>query len=250
MNVNCYNLDIREYLQNSRVEYREIDSNYLFIDVSDIHDETQLMMAYAISLDVRGHYGFFLNRGLFKELSDERKYEWAGDLFHITVDKDLHEVELLYFGDEEDRTYTIELSEWEETLNSWKEQYLNRMRFKMFKKAAYNHLWGVIMLAYDSSFDIPVHEGEQRPFYEEVLDASLWRCASRFGVKVSTIKRSIRSITGMYYIGDIYLWLYELFTEKKEYRWHDEFIKEHLMLFHDDYSLFEKSLKEYFNVEL
>lgn len=244
MNVNCYNLDIREYLQNSRVEYREIDSNYLFIDVSDIHDETQLMMAYAISLDIRGDYGVFLNRRLDKKTSDEHKYEWSGNLFHITVDLDQQWVELRYLGDEDDRVYTVDLFEWEQTLKSWKKQYLDRMGFIKFKTAAFNHFWGVIMLAYDSSFD------KEEFDRSEILEYAIKRCASRFGVRESTIKRDCRSITGMYNIGEIYLWLYELFTEKKEDRFHDEFIKEHLMSFHDDYTLFEKSLEKYFNVEL
>jgi len=182
------------------------NGSQIYILLNDnVDKESHKVVAQAISLDIRGDFGFFLNREVY-ENNAEDKYEWTGNLFHINIDTESKTVCIEEIIDEEKSIYRIDLKEWEEALVDWKNFYLEQLGFLGFKSKALSHMMGVLILAYDQM------DGEY--WSDEIFVEAIKKCAKRYGIKKSVIYRDCKKVTGLYSIKDFYRWATKLFQTR------------------------------------
>lgn len=169
-------------------------------------DPNSNIIAQAISLDIRGDFGLFINNLNNFPIAN---YKWTGNLFNIVINTNDQIVEISDFTDEENKNYDEEnkkyifnLYEWNEALLDWKQFYLKTLGFLEFKSKALCHMMGVLILTYDQM--------SNEIFSSEMITESIKKCAERYGVNKSVIYRDCRKVTGLYNISDFCLWAKEL----------------------------------------
>lgn len=217
-------VDLAEYYEND--QDRESAQVYILLD-DNVDDDNYRVLAQAISLDIRGDFGFFLHRTTDKT-NDVIEYEWTGNLFNITVNNKEHVVKIIDLADEEDYVYVVDLNQWQEALLDWKQFYLKALGFLEFKSAALSHMMGVLILMYDQ-FDGSFCS------YEMLVEA-INRCSKRYGINTSVIYRDCRKVTGLYDIRQFYEWAIGVFDNRHGYSHvllHD-FVLTNLDLFYED----------------
>ena len=156
-------------------------------------NEEYTIVAQAISLDIRGDFGFFLN----KRKENKLDYEWAGNLFHITVRQTLERVEITDILGEE-ITYNIPWGEWEEALIDWKQFYLKELGFLEFDTSqALSHVVGILVLTFDQ-----MTEGVCEM---EMITEAIRRCSERYGICKSVLYRDCKKTLGLECIEEFYL---------------------------------------------
>ena len=177
---------------------------YIFLD-DNVDSDDEKIVAQAISLDIRGDFGFFLNKQSDKRNICDR-YEWIGNLFHITVDNNKGIVKLVDITDEENEEYLIKIQEWQEALEDWKEFYLIELGFLPFKSMAINHMLGVLILTYDQM--------DQKYCSNEMLIEAIKKCSKRYGISKSVIYRDCKKVIGVTTIEQFYNWACEVLENK------------------------------------
>lgn len=193
-------------IETPNQEYRP---TFIFLsDNSD--DEVRNIVSQVISLDIRGDYSFFLDPHKNKE--DIYLYEWSGNMFHVIVCTETNNVSIVYLLGEDQRVFNVDYDGWIEALRDWKEFYLNELGFKYFSKEALNHMFGVLILAFDL---MDSYEWNKDLFIE-----AMKKCANRFGVKVQTIYADCKRVTGVERIEMFYRWAYLLMGDE-EIEWYD-----------------------------
>lgn len=181
---------------------REVNQKYIFLNDNNDNDNYKIV-AQAISLDIRGDFGFFINRNNSDECEE---YEWTGNIFNITINKREKIVKILDLTDEENHVYRVEMDEWMEALLDWKDFYLKELGFMEFGSLALNHMLGVLILTYDQM-------GENYCSYEMIIEA-IRKCSDRYGVSKSVIYRDCRKVTGVYDIESFYEWASSILENK------------------------------------
>lgn len=221
----------------------------------DVDNEEYKAVAQAISLDIRGDFGFFLNRNAYEiekydryrrfdeyigygGYEEDEEYEWVGNLFRINVNTRLGIVRIEEILDEEGIVYNVDYKEWEEALLDWKEFYLHELGFLDFDSIALSHMMGVLILTYDQM--------DGRYLISEMVTEAIKQCAKRYGVKESVIYRDCKKVTGLYSIEDFYSWVIEIFENGHIYKggYLNEFILSHIKHYGD----VESSLVKHFGI--
>ena len=226
---------------------------YIFLDDDKMEDDVAKAIARAIALDIRGDYGFFLNRS--DERDEKTEYEWQGNQYRIKVNHESGIVNIVNILDEEEREFSTKLHEWYEALQDWKGFYLSELGFRVSRYEAFNHMFGVLILAYDLIGDSSIYN-DNRGYKEEVLNEAIKKCADRFGVKESTVYRDCRNVTGLYSISDFYKWTIRLFRKRKceyehEYEYGltlDKFVQEHLRYWINEKGQFKDLLRKHIGI--
>ena len=195
--------NLAENEENSENEKK--DQIYILLDDKDIDDENARIAAQAISLDIRGDFGFFLNRVKYK-WDNNRDYEWTGNLFNIMVKPNEEKVIIVDNTEEDEHGYIIELNEWQEALLDWKKFYLDALGFLKFKSKALSHMFGVLLLTYDQI-------GENCCSDEMIIEA-IKMCSRRYGISCSVIYRDCVKVTGVQGIRAFYDWVIGLFVNE------------------------------------
>ncbi|WP_314820811.1 hypothetical protein [Stomatobaculum longum] len=211
------------FSDNAETENDEREISYIrrIILLNDnIDSEEARAVARTISLDIRGDYGFFLNRNYH----DDPEFEWKGNLFRIIIPGKSQQVilvELTGTDNEEGditNTYTIALDEWNEALLDWKDFYLRELGFKQFEAEELNHVMGVLLLTYDQmdeNTSIQADKMDNTKKEMKIFDSDLHiekvrkavqRCSERYGISSNTIYNDCKRATGLYDIQDFSLW--------------------------------------------
>ena len=186
---------------NTDFVLKDLESN------NQLSNEEYTVVAQVISLDIRGDFGFFLN----KRKENRLDYEWAGNLFHITVRPSLERVEIMETLGEE-ITYSIPWVEWEDALMDWKQFYLKELGFLEFDNSmALSHVVGVLILTFDQ-----MTEGICKM---EMITEAIKRCSERYGISKSVLYRDCKKTLGLAHIKEFYILaqciLYEQCGEKQ-----------------------------------
>lgn len=161
-------------------EYREdfsdgIRSNILIMDGES---DEEVAIAAALSLDIRGNYSAFLE--------NKKEYQWIGDLFEIVVSEEKVTLTPNYFDLEESIHYTIQIKDWQDALNLWKENYLKEMMYsEYFPDKNMKYILGTFILVWDKIID-------SSDILNGLVLESMKECARRYGVPLSIIKRAFR----------------------------------------------------------
>lgn len=213
---------------------------YVLLD-DNLESEVAKAMAQAISLDIRGDYDFFLSRSKEKtEQTENTEYEWQGNLYKIKVNNLLGTVSISYLLSEGKEELVTKLVEWNEALLDWKEFYLSELGFKVSTSEAFNHMFGVLILAHDLLSDKCVDN--------EIISEAIKRCSRRFGVNSSVIYRDCRKVTGLYSIELFFHWVNGLLgTGEVTRRTLYEFVNENIynIMKEED---FDSALRKYIGV--
>ncbi len=177
-------------------ERDEPKNSYKFIFLSSEEKDSEYeIVAAAISIDIRGHFGRVLkNIEQFKDKYREANI-WKGNLFAVKLQnandkfKD-GRVSVCLLDDEED-SCVIGKGEFVEAMEDWKAFYLERMGFNEFKNSkTLSHIYASLMLAYDK-----LGEEKIKKIPNELFIYSMLQCAERYGITYSTIKNQCRSVT-------------------------------------------------------
>ncbi len=203
--------DLNEYDEYSRDG--ESSQIYIFLD-DNVDDDNGKIVAQAISLDIRGDFGFFLNK---LKSNNESAYEWTGDLFKINVIPYEGKVRIVDITDEVENVYIVTLNDWIEALLDWKKFYLKTLGFLEFNSVSLSHMFGVLILAYDQMYN-------EDCSYEMLIEA-IKKCSKRYGVNKSVIYRDCKKVSGVKNIKDFYNWAIDLFR----YRDRDINLHEHVL---------------------
>lgn len=197
-------IDLQDYIDNNQ----DTERNQVYILLDDnVDNDYARIVAQAISLDIRGDFGFFLNKQIDEtEMCTEMEYEWTGNLFHIIVNTKEQLVKIEDITDEEGNVYDIDLEQWQEALSDWKNFYLKELGFLAFSSMALSHMMGVLILTYDQM------DGNSCSF-EMVIEA-IKKCADRYGVNKSVIYRDCKKVTGVYDIRLFYYWVIDIFEKR------------------------------------
>ena len=211
------------FSDNAEMENDEREISYIrrIILLDDnIGPERYRVAGRAISLDIRGEYGFFLNRNYH----EDPELEWKGNLFHIIISGKSKRVILVELtGTDNERgditnTYTIALDEWNEALLDWKEFYLRELGFKQFEAEELNHVMGVLLLTYDQmdeNTSVQADKMDNTKKEMKIFDSDLHiekvrkavkRCSERYGISSNTIYNDCKRATGLYDFQDFSLW--------------------------------------------
>ena len=179
---------------NTDVNFKSHES-YNLLDKEDY-----TVVAQAISLDIRGDFGFFLN----KRKDNRSEYTWTGNLFHISVQPSLNVVKIVEsVGSTEEITYNIPWVEWEDALMHWKQFYLERLGFLYFKKPKYknpqamNHVVGVLLLTFDQM--------AKGICEKEMITEAIRRCSDRYGISSSVLYRDCKKVFGVATFEECYI---------------------------------------------
>jgi hypothetical protein len=232
-----------EHLVFTLTEYNENnqdgESDQIYILLNDnVDDDNDRIIAQAISLDIRGDFGFFLNR-LIDETSKGIEYEWTGNLFHIIINANEHVVKIIDLTDKEDHVYYVDLDQWQEALLDWKQFYLKTLGFLEFNSVALSHMMGVLILTYDQI------DGN---FYSyEMLTEAINKCSKRYGVPTSVIYRDCRKVTGLYDIRQFFAWAIGVFNNKYRCDFLHDFVLNYLYGFYED---IRPSILKHLNIKL
>ena len=187
--------------ENNIDSKENVNNNILILLDDNVEDENSRIVAQAISLDIRGDFGFFLNR----KKSENLKYSWKGDLFNVDVVPNENKVEIsnIIYGEnvynDEDNVYSFTLNDWEEALLDWKEFYLQTLGFLEFRSQALSHVIGVLILTYDQMVNEICDE--------ELIIEAMKRCSKRYGINISVIYRDCRKVTELRTIREFYNWV-------------------------------------------
>lgn len=231
--------NLAEYTENN--QDRESDQVYILLD-DNVDDDKDRVVAQAISLDIRGDFGFFLHRPI-DETNDGIEYEWTGNLFHIMVNTKEHVVKIIDLTDEEDHVYVVDLNQWQEALLDWKQFYLETLGFLEFKSVALSHMMGVLILTYDQM------DGNCCSY--EMLIEAINKCSKRYGINTSVIYRDCRKVTGLYDIRLFYYWARGVLDNKHRYDFSydllNDFVLTNLDLFYDN---IRPSILKHFGVKI
>lgn len=215
---------------------RESSQVYIFLD-DNVENDNYKIVAQAISLDIRGDFGFFLNR----KIVETEMYEWKGNLFHIYVNTENSYVKIIDITDEvyNQTAYIVELEEWKEALTDWKIFYLQKLGFMEFESKALSHMIGVLILTYDQI--------DEYVCSDEMVIEAIKKCSERYGVNTSVIYRDCRKVAGVYYIEQFYNWVIELFERKTEKSVLSEFVLDNII---NNYNDIRPSILNQFGIEL
>lgn len=156
-------------------EYREESSDGVRSNILIMNGESdeEVVIAAAITLDIRGNYSFFLE--------NKKEYQWTGDLFEIIVSEENVTLTPNYFDSEESVSYTIQIKDWKDALNLWKENYLKEMMCSEYFSDDYmKYILGTFILVWDKITD-------SREILNELVEESMKECAYRYGVSLSEI---------------------------------------------------------------
>lgn len=247
---------------NDNVRGTSGEQIYILLDDA-VDNEEYKVVAQAISLDIRGDFGFFLNRNAYEierydryrrnneyiryveyeeyeEYEEKEEYEWVGNLFRINVNTRLGIVQIEEIADEEGNVYSVAYKEWEEALLDWKEFYLHELGFLDFESIALSHMMGVLIMTYDQM--------DGRYLANEMVTEAIKQCAKRYGVKASVIYRDCKKVTGVYSIEDFYSWVIEMFENGHVFRggYLNEYILNHIKHYGD----VESSLVKHFGIHI
>lgn len=192
------------------------------------------IVAQAISLDIRGNYGDFLNREPTLKKQDEYNEEnernkifiWSGNLFNIQinyVNSYVNISELL--GDRDGDRVEVRIDEWNEALEGWKSLYLKEMGLLEFKFKQLSHFLGVLLLTYDKMLS-------PSDFCKKMVMESMKQCSNRYGIRIQTLYSECKNVLGVPVIQDFYDWLEGFFagipselSENLKYKYRDEDIE-------------------------
>lgn len=219
-------------ITNNDVDVTRESYNTIILLDDEGADENARVVAQAISLDIRGDFGSFLN-------TMDMVYEWTGNLFHIVMDRRENTVEIINITDAESIIYEIEYAEWIEALEDWKRFYLSELGFLEFESIALSHMLGVLILTYDQ-----ISDGYCT--YEMFTEA-IKKCASRYGISKSVIYRDCKKVTGVYEIERFYDWAVCI-LENIEIK--EEYLSEYIVKNTYHYGDIRPALRKYFNYNL
>lgn len=233
---NILDNNYHDNFQNYRNPIILLDDN---LDDDVVNNEEYInyrILAQAISLDIRGEFGLFINNSTE---CDSFYYEWTGNMFNIIVNKNQKVVVISDLTDEENKEYVVDFDEWQEALLDWKQFYLETLGFLEFKSKSLCHMMGVLILTFDQmSNDI---------FSSEMITESIKKCAERYGVNKSVIYRDCRKVTGLYNISDFCLWTKGLLLNKLYLCKFSDFAFYNIDKQNDH---FRVAIKKYLNIEL
>lgn len=229
-------IDLEDYNDNN--QNTERNQVYILLD-DNVDNDNARIVAQAISLDIRGDFGFFLNKQIDEtDMCIEMKYEWTGNLFHIVVNIKEHLVNIEDITDEEGNVYEIDLESWQEALSDWKNFYLKELGFLEFSSMALSHMIGVLILTYDQM-------AGNTCSYEMVIEA-IRKSSERYGVNKSVIYRDCRKVTGLYDIKEFYDWVIRIFEKGTRNILLNDFVLYSI----DKYADIRPFMKEHFGVML
>lgn len=197
-------INLEDYIENN--QNRENNQVYILLD-DNVDNDNYRIAAQAISLDIRGDFGFFINRDLNEKNTCE-EYEWSGNLFHIIINTKENIVNIVDITDEENNIYFIDLEQWQEALLDWKDFYLTELGFLQFESMALNHMVGVLILTYDQM--------SQNYCSNEMLVEAIKKCSERYGVAPSVIYRDCKKVTGVYDIERFYDWVCDILEKRNK----------------------------------
>ena len=229
-------IDLEDYIGKN--QDTELNQVYILLD-DNVDNDNARIVAQAISLDIRGDFGFFLNKQIDEtDMCKEMKYEWTGNLFHIVVNIKEHHVEIEDITDEEGNVYDIDLKEWQEALYDWKNFYLKKLGFLEFSSIALSHMIGVLILTYDQM--------DGNVCSDEMVIEAIRKCSDRYGVNKSVIYRDCRKVTGVYDIKQFYDWVIGLFEKQTRNTLLNDFVLNSI----DKYTNVRPFISKYFGVML
>ena len=218
------------------------NSKLLLLRELENYTDEERAVSQAISLDIRGEYGYFLNpQNVIISADNESLIEWYGNLFYIVVNYTKKKTYLQYLASnkEEDlhRILEMSLKEWEDALLSWKSEYLHSLGFLEFESNALSHFFGILIMSKN------IFAGNDlRP--NEIRDA-IGQCADRYGVTRRHLYEDCKKATGLHDTQDVFSWIIDLFHRKP--RKYDEYVMDHI------YKLdrrFTEAAYEYLDIEL
>lgn len=212
-------VDLRELIDDAYYDDQRPDGNskYLFISGSSAKNDVERAVIQAISFEVRGEFGVFLNN--IDEGFDDEIY-WTKNQCDIAVNYKTRNVTIKFGYQENSQTYNVPLSDWNEALIDWKKNYLKYYGFVSFKDVPLSHLLGVLIMTQDLMADDDICESYM------IIEA-IRKCADRYGIDAATIRNDCKRVTGLYYIEEFYLWCHDLLT-RNEHRKYDDFVMEHI----------------------
>lgn len=186
-------------------------TNHPFIMLTS-EDDIYEVAAEAITLDIRGNYGSHIAEIEDFINSNDEDYIWSGNSYNVSIKKNKDCGTIVIIEDQySESRCEMEISEWLEALNDWKEFYLSKMGFKKFEfSIGLSHLYSVILLVYDKicieDTYIPI----------DIYTYSLSQCAERYGIKVQTLYAQCCKEAGVYSIHEFYYYVSIFILHKKE----------------------------------
>lgn len=182
---------------------------YLFLDANDDDNYAEQVVASAISLDVRGNYGVFLNRdfSIRQQPGEAEPFEWNGNIYSITVNDGVvsfDEFDVESYGD---NNIQMPLHEWIEALEDWKDFYLKELGFIISDDDAINHLMGVLLLTDDHIY------GDKCEDY--MVKVAIREASERFGVNEKTLLWECKRLVGVFSAEQFYDWVCALLSPEK-----------------------------------
>lgn len=187
-------------LNNFAMDYNDSSRTTKLILLEEGTTIQEIIVAQAISLDIRGNFGDFLNQ------QNLYNYIWIGNQFEIEIHEE--NVFITKFVLDDFVPIRISLVDWLEALHDWKVFYLKELGFKEFKSEAMNHLFGVLLLTDDKI-------SNSRELEIEMIRISIKECAQRFGIAISTIYRDCKKIIAVNSISDFYQWVSDIFNGRQ-----------------------------------
>lgn len=196
----------------------------LLLYILDDYTDVERAVAKAISLDIRGSYGYFLNRNnAFSSSTGDKVLEWSGNMFSIVVNftKEKTYLQYLESDDEEElnRSFEMPLAEWEDALLKWKSAYLKELGFLEFNSEALSHFLGILIM----SQNIMEHSW----LYHSNIQTAIGQCVERYGVSWQRLYNDCRYVTGMYNLSEVFTWIENLLSGESP-RKNDEFVMSHI----------------------
>lgn len=181
----------------------------IFLD-DEGEERRDAIVAEAISLDIRGDYGFFLEFEYINERNihnERQEFIWCGNIFQITIKSKEDVVIIQDMTDSEGMEYRIERDQWVEALEDWKKFYLTEMGFLEFSSVQLSHVLGVLLLVFDKIYDI-------RFIHKQMFTESIKQCAMRYGVTIPTLYAECKNVTGVSKIEEFYELSEKYFAEQ------------------------------------
>ena len=218
---------------------RTINSKFIVLDDLPDYTDEERAIVEAISFDIRGSYGIFLNK-------DNQCFEWEGNLFNIKVNKPNELVSIRYLDAEDDniisQEYSVSFDDWVKAIKYWKRFYLKELGFREFDSKELSHFLGILILAHVSYLST-----HAKISIERMMSSSIKNCAERYGVSEKTLYRECRRVTGLYDIQEVYDWVSDLFWNRVDTNINNEFVKRHLNHIDDGFS---SKVNKYLGIKL
>lgn len=201
---------MREFIEQTEEKGTIEDDKYLFLNSGNTLEEQ--IVSQAISLDIRGNYGVFINRinpnfpirFARKKRDFQKAIIWKGNIF--SVKQDVKNVCITNLLDEEAREQiTIPLPEWIDALQDWKEFYLTELGFKEFTSKQLSHVLGILIMTKDQMEN-------SEDFAEEYVRQAISDCSERYGLAKSTLYTECKRVIDVNTILDFYDWARDVLT--------------------------------------